>query len=121
MSEKKAVPVFYDESGNIISSSQTILRSKTEKASSEPPRRIITPPRRIDDDISIDVNDVSVMFNLSKLRSTAAFSSCCSNQLLSNLVAIKITILITSNIAKIFIHTVSIIIDHRKYRFVIFR
>ncbi len=68
MSEKKAVPVFYDESGNIISSSQTILRSKTEKASSEPPRRIITPPRRIDDDISIDVNDVSVMFNLSKNR-----------------------------------------------------
>lgn len=73
MSEKKVVPVFYDEAGNIISSSQTILRttpeeSPIEEAPKEEAKRIITPPKKLSEDISVDVNDVSVMFNLSKNR-----------------------------------------------------
>ncbi len=68
MSEKKVVPVFYDESGNIISSSQTMTKNSSDASSKENTSRIITPPRKINEDISIDVNDVSIMFNLSKNR-----------------------------------------------------
>ena len=68
MSEKKVTPVFYDESGNIISSSETLLRINPENSSHGSSKRIITPPSQISEDVSVDVNDVSVMFNLSKNR-----------------------------------------------------
>ena len=68
MSEKKVVPVFYDESGNIISSSQSVLRSNPDKAPEEGVKHIIIPPKKLSEDVSVDVNDVSIMFNLSKNR-----------------------------------------------------